>query len=124
VQAPDLQEVYLQRSADALARARIEQDDSPVVVPGGEYPAAGAQRQRDERISVSLHHADRSRPAHQRRQQVAASGGGVIELAPRLCEQQAPVELVVDEGLGAEALRIRGPSGVARMVALAQRENA
>ena len=43
---PPTPEVDLQRSADALARARIEQDDRPVVVPGGEYPTAGAQRQR------------------------------------------------------------------------------
>ena len=71
-----------------------------------------------------MHHADRSRPAHQRREQVAASGDGVIELAPRLREQQAPIQAVVDERLRAQALRIRGPSGVARTAALAQRKHA
>ena len=95
----------------------------PVVVPGGEHPTVGTERQRQQWIPVSLHHADRSRPAHQRRKQVATRGDGVIELAPRLCEQEAPVQPVVDEGLGAEALRVRGPSGVARTVALAQRQH-
>ena len=62
--------------------------------------------------------------AHQRGQQVAAGGDGVIELTPGLCQQQAPLEPVVDQRLRAEALRVRGPRGVARAVARAQCQHA
>ena len=69
-----------------------------------------------------MHHADRGRAADQRRQQVAARRDGVIDLAAGLCEQQAALEPVVDQRLGAEALGVGGPSGVARVVALPEGE--
>ena len=108
--------------AEAPARAGVEQHHRPVEAPDGEDPAVGAQRHAGGPGLGALHHAHRTRVAHERREQVAARRDGVVDHAPRLCEQQAALQAVLDEGLGAEALRVRDPGGVARIAVLPQRE--
>ncbi len=112
------------RTADPPARPRVEAHEGPALAAGGEHPPVGAQRQRVERVPVALHHADRAGRADERRQEMAAGDRGVVEHAAGLGEQEAPVEPVVDQRLRAEPLGVGGPGGVARVVALPERQQA
>ena len=62
------------------------------------------------------------RAAKQRREQVAARPGRLLERDPGAREQQRAVEAVLGQRLRAEALGVGGQRGVAGGVSLVQRE--
>ena len=112
------------RSADFPPRARIEEAHGPVVVADGERAAVRAQRDGEHATAVPAHETDGSRPAGEGGEEVAATLHRVLERHPLSREEERAVQIVLDESLCAQPLRVGGERACRRAVpALRQRES-
>jgi hypothetical protein len=131
---------YIDRLADLLVRLGIEEPNPCAPEPGHRerLPVRADGNSLQVLVLSAVHDPDHGRAALERVEQVAAGLGRVVDRDRLASEQERKVEVILDERLGAQALRElsglgfaslrrgdRGPvGGVACMAALEEGEDA
>jgi hypothetical protein len=94
------------RLLDGPARQGIEEEHRAVVVAHDQRAPVRAQRDLEKAVALAAHDADGGRTAHEGCQDVAARLERVLQLDALPRKQQRAVEIVLDERLSAEVLRL------------------